>query len=279
MKRLGIVIVLTLLLIFLYGCSFGLSPTQSVDLTPFETFATDRPSEPFETDATRPNEPTDLSLYSGHELDLRINLSKWGLGNTILRYLSLNRDYNWYRDQHSTEPFGIHNCVLTSIYMVAKYLNPDHPFSVNEARLNTKPEEATGYSYREARALLEKANIRYESKLMEALSDLIGFLERGYVAIAFVDMRVVPFGAFDSESRVNRYSLQPGLHAVVVKGLLETDKGIFIEVYDPDSNNKTYSNQTPLGMNRYIEWDHFMKAILRNESHLLVIIEEILPND
>lgn len=258
--------------VLLFGCDVAtntIEPTPDVTLEPTPEFIptpkiiptpeptpepTPTPEPPLETYSF------DESLYSGYELTLRQNVQSWGLGNIVLTYKSLDKDYDWYNDQFSSSLHPSVNCGPASIEMVGRFIYDDYAFSTNDLRQKFNPLGGWWYGT-DIEGALDLSEIEYAYTYIEDADSLKAIIDRGHIAILNNNMSFIPRN-FNLDQRTNRFYGGVTGHYFVLKGYVETDQGTYFEVYDPYSYFMTYENtDIPKGKNRYYESFALMQSL------------------
>jgi len=216
------------------------------------------------------------------------NVKRWGLGTELQEYVSLDRDYDWYIDQHNTGKYGKSNCSVTCVVMTKKWCYKDYKKTTEEARaavvsLREAHDKVYGHNkygtYRNYfnNNLIEngiKVSEEYNKNVTE--EKLINNIKEGKIIIS--SLRNSAFsGNENSIERVHKYGVKGGgvlgNHSIILKGYAKVDDKLYFEVYDPYNCRMKYSDGTPMYMNRYYLAEQVVKGMtgkLKNSTFLII---------
>ncbi len=177
---------------------------------------------------------------------------KWGLGVTISEEVSNNVDYDWYVDQGNTGPYSYSNCGPASVTMAVKWVYPDFSATCEDARATYRPDGGWWYTD-DITNYLDKSGVSNYTIPITTIDVLKNELDNGNILIVNPDMYYIRYQA-NAKHHVDRFysADEPGWgHFIVVKGYKVVDGNTFYEIYDPYGINKTYSDGSPKGIDRY----------------------------
>lgn len=193
---------------------------------------------------------TSSSQHLTYEEELRTNVSTWGLGSVVNKYVSNDQDYEWYVDQYTTGTYWEVNCGPTSVEMAGRWSNPNFAYTAEDARASYRPTGGWWYDA-DIQGALNQFEIPNTSSTITSSDDLISLLDNGSILLVNPDMSKVTYQKSDA-SHVGRYYQGVTGHYIIVKGYITVDDNrTYFEVYDPWSVEVTYSNGVLKGKNRY----------------------------
>lgn len=241
------------------------STYSSITSSPTLTFETSSITSSITTTTTTTTTITTTTttteeLYRNYEEQLLLNLSNYGLGNDLIKYVSNDRDYNWYVNQLNTGVHAYSNCGPASIEMVSRWSDQLSRVTAKNAREKFRPNGGWWYD-EDIKGALDLYRIPHETSYITKIDDLISVIESGRIALINNNMSLIPYNSISSE-RTNRFYSNVTGHYLIVKGYLITDIGTFFEVYDPYTINSRYSDNTPKGKNRYYEAESLIDSIV-----------------
>jgi len=214
-----------------------------------------------------------LLFLAGCEGGESSQLEKWGLGKVESKYVSLNRDYDWFIDQNTTGLGSRRNCVPTCAIMAARWSDADFAKTVADIRSDTYLYNSSGvlsgmhlsemYHWLSDNGI--PVNRGYQSGM--TLSRMKEHLDNGDIMIVGINMYNITYNK-NSEQRTgkhyfsfngSRVYLDSANHAVVVKGYRVVDGTTYFEVYDPASGER-YPDGTYKGKDRYYLADEVINS-------------------
>lgn len=189
-----------------------------------------------------------------------------GLGGFLESTRSNNKTYNWYIDQSHTGVHSGNNCGPASTTMAAKWSNPSFTKTTEDARAAYKPEGGWWYTP-DIDNYLKNNNIPHSFiplSTSAALTEqiLTAQLDQGSIAILCVDMYYIRKES-DPSHRIDKFydaSTTGWGHFIIAKGYSKVDGKKFFEVYDPYNYDKTYSDGTQKGLNRFYRSEDLFDA-------------------
>ncbi len=163
--------------------------------------------------------------------------------------LSLDREYEWYRDQRGTGYAANNNCGPASVSMaIAYHLGEDVPAA--EVR-ELSPREGGWWYTSDIHKALSYYGVPYAVLALEEPNDLIYALDRGHVLLVCVKMGEISYNP-DPKSRFGRFYTYSSGHFLILKGYFTDGEGVeWIMVYDSNNLGRTYLDGTPKGKDRY----------------------------
>lgn len=202
------------------------------------------------------NEPL-VETFEINKLPLNQTL---GLGEFMTKKVSNDREYFWYVDQSDTGKFSSTNCGPTCAEMVGKWVDKDFKGTAEEAREFDYCDDG-GWFTENIKNYLYKYKI--ESKIISNVSKemMIFNLENENIMILGVKIGEVSLNdVSDNSEHTGRFYLVEDGHFIIVKGYVVVDGVTYFEVYDPNSCNNVYEDETPMGKDRYFLADEVIKA-------------------
>ncbi len=216
--------------------------------------------------------------YAEHHMDtsssvyqtrLEENLALWGLGNHFKTYVTNDRPYAWYIDQGETGSHSGSNCGPTSVAMAAKWVKPQSRVTPQRARFHYRPFGGWWYSD-DIAGSLSRFDVLYYQVSLEDEKTLMGLLGMGHLLLVNNTMGGISRNHEESQRTGRFYDFASG-HYFLIKGFVQTDQGLYFEVYDPNSWSQTYSDGMLKGQNRYYESGELVDSILKWYPELIVI--------
>ncbi len=204
------------------------------------------------------NQQWSSSTSNAYIQTLKANSKVWGLGQQLIAYHSLDRDYPWYVDQGTT---GIHsndNCGPSVVSMAIKWYHQKSELSADWARLYKRPWGGWWYA-KDIMAILEKFEVPYDQISVSKISHLVTLLQNGRLLITCNTMGQIPRG--DVDSRINRFYDFDSGHFLVIKGYVQVDETLYFQVLDPNNWSSFNNDGTPKGRDRYYEAKALLNAI------------------
>lgn len=181
----------------------------------------------------------------------------WGLGNFERKTLSLNRSYNWYIDQWNTGKYNFENCGPSSTTMAAKWSDESFTESTQDAR-NTYHSDGGWWNTTNISDYLSSFHIPHHYIALSSDAETSGNilkeeLNAGNILILCTDMYYIrpSLSVFYRVDKFYRTASDGWGHFFIVKGYKIVDGHLFFETYDPYNSEKSYSDGTPMGKDRY----------------------------
>lgn len=212
--------------------------------------------------------PTEIIEYSYEDL-LNAHLEDWGLGKTLIDYVSNDRTYDWYLDQGDTGLHSDNNCGPTSIAMVGKWVDQEFPIQPEDAREDFKSQGGWWYSD-DINNSLELYGISYDLVEVKDHFTLRSIIDSGQIALINNTMNYIPYTS-DETLRVGRFYTFDSGHYLIVKGYVVVDDRLYFEMYDPNNWWMSYADGTPMGKNRYYDSESLISSILNWYPYAVVI--------
>ena len=187
-------------------------------------------------------------------------------------YVSLNRNYNWYINQEYTGYASKNNCGPTCTAMAAKWSDNSFNKSVEDIR-NTYPNDGNGWPMSKVYDFLINNDIPcvklpVQDKISETA--IKKHLNSGSIIIVTINTKDITYNK-NAEERTGKYYISEGNHFIIIKGYRVTESGTFLEVYDPDTWDKYYSDCTPKGKDRYYLSTEVVSSILNRGGNYIVV--------
>ena len=144
----------------------------------------------------------------------------------LLKYDTIERDYDWYINQNDTGEYWNVNCGPAAAVMAAKWYDRNIQTTVEEARERFIKSDKHGWSLKTMRDFLDSENVPYEAYAGIKYEDMMKHLDRGNIMILAVDMQYI-----------NQYSWTNvdyiAGHYFIVKGRRNIDGKEYFQVHDP----------------------------------------------
>ncbi len=182
-------------------------------------------------------------------------LQSYGLGTNLTAAKSLNKSYDYYFDQFDGSPCQSIDCGPTVSTMAIKWADSTYTKKPIDAR-NAIPENGGLWQTTDIPEYLSMNNINSTvvSFTPSNSDDIIkNSIDNNNVVILCLDMYYVVYNPNPTQ-RTNKFytTFQTGWgHFLLVKGYVEVDGNLYYEIYDPNTDHTTYSDDTPTGKNRY----------------------------
>lgn len=210
--------------------------------------------------------PSSVSISTSEQGDglpyeerLYLNSLHWGLGHNIEKYVSNNRDYDWYVDQWHTGLYWYENCGPASTEMVGRFHREDFGATASELRDLYRSEGGWWYGSDITKSLT-LFGVEYSTISIVYSRDLIRVLDEGSVVLVNPSMEYIKMQQADYHHTGLFYTPGTG-HFIVCKGYVIVDGSTFFEFYDPWSIGETYEDGSLKGIDRYYDEKSFMKSI------------------
>ena len=184
---------------------------------------------------------------------------QWGISGKVTRWVSNDRPYEWYIDQGNTGNSSGVNCGPSSVTMACNWYDGSLQLKAREAR-DTFFNNGGWWYTSDITSYMNIKKIKWHSAYITE-SSLISEMDNGNIAILCLDMYYISAGGADG--RVGKFYTTQGTgwgHFLVVKGYVQTSSGVYFEVYDPYSLNRTASDGLPSGRDRYYKSADIIKA-------------------
>jgi hypothetical protein len=220
-------------------------------------------------------------------------LEGWGLGREESRYVSLNRDYDWYVDQYEERLGHQYNDGPACAVMAAKWADADFPQSLTHARetyMNNKLGYIGRWKFGDIYNYLSANDIPCQFDYCISLPYLVEHLDNGNILIVYIttwsiilnkkeEQRTGKYYSSFSGRRVNITAARASSrHFIILKGYRIVDGKTYFEVYDPFGAWR-YDDGTHKGQDRYYLADEVINGMenvdafygSENIDHFLVI--------
>ena len=197
----------------------------------------------------------------------REQIKEYNLGEHLHMYITLDRGNDWYIDQGNTGRHSKDNCGPSVSAMITQFYNKDTEITGEKARETIKNYGGWWTVY-DVADFLKDQDLNVENYVDVERDRIKLELIKGNLMVMCIDTTYLPY---DSNGRINRFYDFRGGHFVLIKGYLETDKGIFYEVYDPNSFGKKYYNEDYQGKNRYFTEEDLFKSAENNWNYIIVV--------
>ncbi len=179
-------------------------------------------------------------------------IEAYGLGETLVKSVSNNTNYNWYFDQGNSGTYSSVNCGPTSVTMAIKWANKHFGKTPLDAR-NTYRSSGGWWYTDDIINYLNLNSIKNYTINLTDINLLKNKIDDGRIIILCLDMFYVEYQNDDTYhfSKFYEANTQGWGHFIVIKGYTDVDGETFFEAYDPYSFGKTYSDASLKGKDRY----------------------------
>lgn len=182
---------------------------------------------------------------------LYINRVEWGLGEKMTKYVTNEREYEWYVDQLNTGEHWAENCGPTSVEMAGRYYDPEFRYTAEYARTLYAADGGWWYD-KYIQGALKAFGVPFGSITIHNAGVLTRALDLGSVVLINPTMDLVARET-NPNHRTGIYYTPGTGHYIIVKGYVIVDDVTFFEVYDPWSIEMRYSDNTLKGKDRYYD--------------------------
>lgn len=223
------------------------------------------------------------SLAEATEADLE----KWGLGKTQSKYVSNNRDYDWYIDQANTGRYSDTNCGPSCIVMASKWYNKDFFSTIEEANKiveearNNKYRSPAGWQLDDAEEYLTQNDIPNKIHANIGIASVTNEIDKGNIVIVMLDTKGITRN-YEFQQHVHRFYDGSANHFIIVKGYRIVDDHIYFEAYDPNSCGAQYDWEdasTLKGKDRYYLADEIINSAKDLWDYYIVVYNDGIPAD
>ena len=187
----------------------------------------------------------------------------YGLGSIVNASKSLDRNYDFYREQKGSGLYAVENCGPAVAAMALHWADSGLNKTVYEARQTTKPQ---GGNWSTSNIIDYLANSGVQSSIVYLSNidqSVKKYIDLNYLLILCLDMHQIKYNA-NPIQKTNKF--YPTFHAawshfLLVKGYRIVDGKFYVEVYDPNSYGENHGiTHQPLGKDRYYAADQLQLA-------------------
>lgn len=187
----------------------------------------------------------------------------YGLGSKVTASKSLDRNYEFYRDQKGSGLYAVENCGPAVAAMALHWADSGMNKTVSDARATIKP-QGGDWSTSDLIDYLSAGGIQsslvYLSNVQQNVKK---YIDLNYLLILCLDMHQIKYNA-NAIERTNKFypTFHSGWsHFLLVKGYRIVDGNFYLEVYDSNSNGKVHElSHQPKGKDRYYAADQIQLA-------------------
>jgi len=193
---------------------------------------------------------------------------EFGMGKNQEKFQSLNRSYSFYLDQFGTGTHQYINCGPTVVTMALRWSDSTFRQSATDARNAVRPEGGWWYT-NDIYDYLRKYGVTplyYPLAVNLTRSEyearIASLIDAGLLAVLCLDMYYVKENPAPAE-RTNRFyaaNSKDWGHFILVKGYKVIDGKMWLEIHDPYSIDKKYTNGQFKGDRRYYDPAEIKKA-------------------
>lgn len=195
-----------------------------------------------------------------------------GLGTKQTKYVSLNRNYEWYIDQKETGIHGGTNCAPSCCVMAAKWANKRADGSPEEvARAREKRySRDIGWYFVDMTDYLDETKTPYQVVPDLSVEKVLAEMDKGNIWIFNLDTFDLTIG-FDPETHVGRFYTTDCKHVVLAKGYRIVDGVTYLEMYDPLSMGAKYKDGQYKGKDRYYKAEEVVESVKNYYDYSIVV--------
>jgi hypothetical protein len=213
--------------------------------------------------------PVRLSLISENHIQqdwtvyVKTELEAYGLGAILTASKSLDRNYEFYREQKGSGLYAIENCGPAVAAMAVHWADSELNKTVLDARKSIKP-QGGDWSTSDLIDYLTAAGIQSSMVYLSNVNQNVKkYIDLNYLLILCLDMHQIKYNANPIEKTNKFYqTFHSGWsHFLLVKGYRIVDGTFYLEVYDPNSYGKIHDlSHQPKGKDRYYAADQIKLA-------------------
>lgn len=184
---------------------------------------------------------------------------KLGIGTYLKESADNGVVHQWYYDQGESGQYADINCGPACATMAIKWKNQDWNHPVEYFR-RSPGEQGNWWNTKQIRDTMTKYKVDCMKKVFRENS-LKADLQYGSLVILCVDCHYITYNE-EKDVHWGRF-YEAGVnsgHFIIAKGYKVTDKGLWLEIYDPLSNGKKYDNGQFMGKDRYYHIDDITEA-------------------
>ncbi|MCL2014422.1 MAG: InlB B-repeat-containing protein [Oscillospiraceae bacterium] len=218
-------------------------------------------------------------IYSKYSKKIREQspfLKKWGLGKKQTKYVSLEKNYDYYIDQMYTGEYQEYNCGPSSAVIAAKWSDKNFKKTATEARASVKegiPRWTFGWSFTTIHRYFSLNKIPHNLYVKLTKRRALAHLNRGQIFIIELNPdEYLPYNP-NPEQRTGRF-YSSETHFIVVKGYRVVDRKLYFETYDVLNYNRFYKDGTPKGKNRYYLAKDLIKGSRKYKNGIYAVVSE-----
>jgi hypothetical protein len=200
---------------------------------------------------------SDDKKYSrAYRVIIQTDLVYFGLTGNIVAEKSIDKDYDYYRDQFDGSTYQAINCGPTVSTMAIKWADSTFAGSPAGARLDI-PENGGWWFTSDVQNYLSSNGINNAIVPLSNLDSLVKVnIDNNNLMILCLDMSYVPYNGVEDQ-HIQKFYQTEGTgwgHFLLVKGYKQTTTNFYLEIYDPYSDLTIYKyllTKQLKGKNRY----------------------------
>ncbi len=173
--------------------------------------------------------------------------------------ISNDRPYSWYIDQGDTGEHSGNNCGPSSTVMAALWQKEDFDQTAKEARGETRSEGGWWYTD-DIEAYFIDNDVSFRIDDFDGIHEIISTLQEGNIVLLCIDTTYLDFDD-SKDSYIGKFYSYKGGHFLIVKGYQYIDDELYLEVYDSNGWDETYSDGSPKGKDRLYSAKDIDKSI------------------
>jgi len=171
----------------------------------------------------------------------------------------IERNYDWYLNQHGTGDDEWINCGPACALMAALWFNEGFEATVQETRDSIPGLEGKWWFYRDIRSFLSQNGIDITYSFAFSLDDAKKALKEGRIIIVNIHTRDIAYR--NDITTIGRFYTGEFGHFIILKGYRVLDGSEYFEVYDPYTINDFFADGSPMGKNRLYPADEVIKSV------------------
>ncbi len=213
--------------------------------------------------------PVKLSLIAENSMQqewtvhVKTESEAYGLGTMETASKSLDRNYEFYREQKGSGLYAVENCGPAVAAMALHWADSGMNKTVSDARKAILP-QGGDWSTSDLIDYLAAAGIQSTMAYLSNVEQNVKkYIDLNYLLILCLDMHQIKYNA-NAIEKTNKFypTFHSGWsHFLLVKGYRIVDGNFYLEVYDPNSNGRVHVlSHQPRGKDRYYSADQIELA-------------------
>ena len=186
---------------------------------------------------------------ANYTIDVQKEWSYFGLTGTVTASKSLNKDYNFYFDQFDGSALQAINCGPTVTTMAIKWVDKSYTGTPAQARTDVPANNDWWYTNNITKYLGDHGVSNSTVMITDFDSLVKTNIDKGRLIILCLDMYLfVNYNSTDYQHTEKFYQTlaKDWGHFLLVKGYKVTTTGLYLEIYDPYSQNRLYADEFSL---------------------------------
>lgn len=195
-----------------------------------------------------------------------------GLGKTLSKAVSNEKNYLWYAPQYNTGIYANDNCGPTLVTMVGKWINMDFSQTPEQARALYKP-SGGWWNTSDIISYLNRYNINNRTVALNQINVMQQHIDEGNLVILCLDHFYIR-KENNTNWHVDKFYNSSGVgagHFILVKGYRIVDGNVFYEAYDPGGQGGKYPNGIYKGRDRYYRAEDLANATVNWWKYAIIV--------